>query len=152
MRSRATWASSPPCRPRNSSQRAASGCAGSGCSAAPETAMSFDAEYVGAALDAIDRDWHTGGACVGLSGGLDSTVLLHAMSILARARDFGLRALHVDHGLQAASREWAESCGRLCADLGVPLTVLRPGIAPEPGDSVEAAARDARYAALAGEL
>jgi tRNA(Ile)-lysidine synthase len=114
--------------------------------------MSFDAGQVSAALDAIDRDWRTGGACVALSGGLDSTVLLHAMSILARARDFSLRALHVDHGLQAASREWAESCGRLCADLGVPLTVLRPGIAPEPGDSVEAAARDGRYAALAGEL
>jgi len=114
--------------------------------------MSFDAGQVSAALDAIDRDWRTGGACVALSGGLDSTVLLHAMSILARARDFSLRALHVDHGLQAASREWAESCGRLCADLGVSLTVLRPGIAPEPGDSVEAAARDARYAALAGEL
>ena len=114
--------------------------------------MSFDAGQVSAALDAIDRDWRTGGACVALSGGLDSTVLLHAMSILARARDFSLRALHVDHGLQAASREWAESCGRLCADLGVSLTVLRPGIAPEPGDSVEAAARDGRYAALAGEL
>ena len=114
--------------------------------------MSFDARQVAAALDALDPDWRAGGACVALSGGLDSTVLLHAMSVRARARDFSLRALHVDHGLQAASREWAESCRRLCAALDVPLTVLRPGLAPQPGDSVEAAAREVRYAALAGEL
>jgi tRNA(Ile)-lysidine synthase len=114
--------------------------------------MAFDAGQVAAALDAIDRDWRAGGACVALSGGLDSTVLLHAMFLLARARDFSLRALHVDHGLQADSSDWAECCRRLCVKLGVPLTVLRLGLAPKPGESVEALARDARYAALAGEL
>jgi tRNA(Ile)-lysidine synthase len=114
--------------------------------------MSFDAGRVAAALDAIDRDWRAGGTCVALSGGLDSTVLLHAMSVLARAGNFSLRALHVDHGLQATSRDWAEGCGRFCAELGIPLTVLRLGLAPRPGESVEAAARDARYAAIAGEL
>ena len=114
--------------------------------------MSFDAGSEAAALDAIDRDWRAGGACVALSGGLDSTVLLHAMSVLARAQDFRLRALHVDHGLQPDSREWAESCRRFCAQLGVPLTVRSLGLVPRPGDSVEAAARDARYAALSREL
>ena len=114
--------------------------------------MSFDAGRVAAALDAIDRDWRAGGTCVALSGGLDSTVLLHAMSVLARAGNFSLRALHVDHGLEATSRDWAEGCGRFCAELGIPLTVLRLGLAPRPGESVEAAARDARYAAnLSGD-
>ena len=114
--------------------------------------MAFGAHWVAAALDAIDRDWRAGGTCVALSGGLDSVVLLHAMSVLAGARDFSLRAVHVDHGLDAASGDWAESCRRTCADLGVALTVLRLGLVPGRGDSVEATAREARYAALADNL
>jgi tRNA(Ile)-lysidine synthase len=112
----------------------------------------FGAHWVAAALDAIDRDWRAGGACVALSGGLDSVVLLHAMSVLAGARDFSLRAVHVDHGLDAASGDWAQSCRRICAEVGVPLTVLRLGLVPGRGDSVEATAREARYAALADNL
>jgi tRNA(Ile)-lysidine synthase len=112
----------------------------------------FGAPWVAAALDAIDRDWRGGGACVALSGGLDSVVLLHAMSSLAAGRAFKLRALHVDHGLHRASGDWAESCRRTCLELSVPLTELRLRLVPQRGDSVEAAAREARYAALADSL
>ena len=42
--------------------------------------MSLDAERVAASLDGLDPDWRAGGACVALSGGLDSSVLLHLMA------------------------------------------------------------------------
>ena len=44
---------------------------------------------------------------VGLSGGLDSTVLLHAFAQLPAQLAVGLRAVHVHHGLQAGANDWA---------------------------------------------
>ena len=114
--------------------------------------MSFDAGHVGAALDAIDPGWRSSGACVSLSGGLDSTVLLHAMAELSRAGGFRMRALHVDHGLQAGSAAMADACRRTCEKLGVVLDVITLRLAPRRGESVEAAAREARRLALAKAL
>lgn len=90
--------------------------------------------------------------CVAYSGGVDSHVLLHLMTVAARARDARLDAVHVDHGLQLSSGDWAVHCRDVCEELGVPLTVLRVDAAPRPGESPEAAARHARYRALAGWL
>lgn len=86
---------------------------------------------------------------VALSGGLDSTVLLHALH--ARSAP-GLRAVHVHHGLQAAAEEWVSHLRRQCRALGVPLTVRRVQIDPRDPAGPEAAARAARYAALAALL
>lgn len=86
---------------------------------------------------------------VGYSGGLDSTVLLHALARHAGADR--LRALHVDHGLQAESGEWAEHCRQACDALGVPLEIRRVDVR-ENGRGPEAAARDARYAAMAAVM
>ena len=47
---------------------------------------------------------------VGFSGGPDSTALLHALAQLPEARKRSLRALHVDHGLDADRAGWAERC------------------------------------------
>ena len=47
---------------------------------------------------------------VGLSGGLDSTVLLHALSRDKELRARGLRAVHVHHGLQAAADGFEQHC------------------------------------------
>jgi tRNA(Ile)-lysidine synthase len=88
---------------------------------------------------------------VAYSGGLDSTVLAHAL-VKGRARLGGLRLLHVDHGLQAASAGWAMHCARQARRWRVPLVVLRASIRNEKGDSPEAAAREARYALLADAL
>jgi tRNA(Ile)-lysidine synthase len=87
---------------------------------------------------------------VGFSGGLDSTVLLHALSA-RRGRLGGLRAIHVDHGLQAASGDWSRHCARACAELGVPLQVREVRVVPR-GDGPEAAARRARMTAFADAL
>lgn len=88
---------------------------------------------------------------VALSGGLDSCVLLHALSTLARQHPLPpLRAIHIHHGLQAAADSWPDHCHRLCQALEVPLTVQRVQV--RPGASLEQAARDARYAALEAAL
>ena len=115
--------------------------------------MAFGPERLAAALAALDPDWQSSRFCVGLSGGLDSSVLLHAMAALrAAGAGFTLRAVHVDHGLQAAAPAWAVACTAFCASLGVELAILRLGLEPETGASVEAEARNARYAAIASIL
>jgi len=77
---------------------------------------------------------------VGLSGGVDSVVLLHAL-----AQRKKVAAVHIHHGLSPNADRWARFCRRLCKQLGVPLTVRRVRVAKRN----EAAAREARYAALA---
>jgi tRNA(Ile)-lysidine synthase len=82
------------------------------------------------------------------SGGLDSTVLLHALAQDSTARDTGLRAVHIHHGLQAQADEWAAHCGAVCAALGVELLVVEAQVDRASGDGLEAAARRARYSAF----
>ncbi len=57
--------------------------------------------------------------------------------------------MHVDHGLQAASGEWARHCAGVARQLRVPFVTLRANIQRKRGESPEAAAREARYALLA---
>ena len=93
------------------------------------------------------------GLCVALSGGLDSTVLLAALVAGRGARRSPpLRAIHVDHGLHADSAQWAAQCVAQAAALAVPLEQARVDARPARGESPEAAARAARYAALAERL
>jgi len=92
------------------------------------------------------------GLCVAFSGGLDSTVLLHLAAGFARENSTGLRALHVNHGMQAASDEWAKRCGDVCNGLDVPFTTIAVDVDAAGSAGPEAAARDARYAAFAAEL
>jgi len=83
---------------------------------------------------------------VAFSGGADSTALLLAC---ARRWPGQVHALHVHHGLQAAADAFERHCADVCARLGVPLHVRRVDARPAAGESPEAAARHARYAALA---
>ncbi|MBI5937855.1 MAG: tRNA lysidine(34) synthetase TilS [Betaproteobacteria bacterium] len=87
--------------------------------------------------------------CVGLSGGLDSVVLLHLLKELRDALGFSLSAVHVHHGLSPNAEIWADFCARRCAEWGVPLALARVRIAPGDPRGIEAAARAARYQAYA---
>src|SRR5689334_20790365 len=88
---------------------------------------------------------------VAYSGGLDSTVLAHLL--VTRRRDLGgLRLIHVDHGLQSASGEWSRHCRRQARAWRVPFTLLRARVVVRPGESPEAAAREARYGLLGRAL
>ncbi|MDQ1303338.1 MAG: tRNA(Ile)-lysidine synthase [Pseudomonadota bacterium] len=86
--------------------------------------------------------------CVALSGGRDSSVLLHALAGLRERARWQLRAVHVDHGLQSGADAWARHCARLCSALDVPLQLRQVVTARDAGHGIEAAARDARYAAF----
>ncbi len=114
--------------------------------------MAFSAERLAAALDGLDPGWRGAKLCVAVSGGLDSAVLLHALALLAPKAGAALRAFHVDHGLQPSAPEWARACADSCRGLGIPFATAALALAPRKGESVEAAAREARYAALAGAL
>ena len=85
---------------------------------------------------------------VGLSGGLDSTALLHALAHHDQARGNGLRAVHVHHGLQSAADEWASHCTVLCDSLDIELQVVAVDVDRHSGEGLEAAARKARYGAF----
>jgi tRNA(Ile)-lysidine synthase len=89
---------------------------------------------------------------VALSGGLDSTALLAALVDCGADRRFELRATHVDHGLHVDSRAWARHCAALAVSLGVDFESVAVDAGAAHGESPEAAARAARYAALAGRL
>ena len=88
---------------------------------------------------------------IGLSGGIDSQTLTHALVTL---RNLGegpaLNAIHVDHGLLVESEQNARDCLRVARSLDVPLEIVRVDVSEwDDGDGIEAAARMARYAALA---
>ena len=90
---------------------------------------------------------------VAYSGGRDSTALLHATLTEAAAQGVQVLALHVHHGLSAHADEWLAHCEARClrwARAGKPVQFIahRLSDAPPAGASVEAWARDARYAAL----
>ncbi|HEY5559762.1 MAG TPA: tRNA lysidine(34) synthetase TilS [Steroidobacteraceae bacterium] len=115
--------------------------------------MDFGAPRLAAAIARLDPTGSATGFCVALSGGLDSCVVLHAMAALRVAPGArALRAVHIDHGLQPESAAWAENCRALCRRLDVPFEAVTLALAPARGASIEAEARDARYAALAARL
>lgn len=85
---------------------------------------------------------------VAFSGGLDSTVLLHALAASAPQHGVGLVAVHVNHGLQADADKWAQHCRAAAAAMGVEFVAVRVTVDMASGQGLEAAAREARYQAL----
>lgn len=94
-------------------------------------------------FDGLDSDSRI---YAGFSGGLDSTVLLHALCrrIPAERRKRTLTAVHVDHGLVSASDEWRAHCARFTGSLGIELVSRSLGLSG--GSNLEARARSGRYA------
>lgn len=80
---------------------------------------------------------------VALSGGLDSCALLHALA--NQPTQLNLRALHINHQLQAQANDWVKFCEKFCQELKIPLDIINVDIQLQPGDSIEAIAREKRY-------
>ncbi|CAG1002908.1 tRNA(Ile)-lysidine synthase [Burkholderiales bacterium] len=83
-----------------------------------------------------------------VSGGRDSMALLDAASASLRARGRRAIGLHIHHGLHSAADRWAAFCAQACAARGVAYAERRVAVARRPRSSIEALAREARYAAL----
>ncbi len=109
--------------------------------------MSFSREQLQAELAALEQQADIPSRYViAFSGGLDSTVLAHALC----TAELGvpLVAVHVDHGLQEDSVKWRTHCEAFANSLGVEFQCLTVCVDLDSGKGPEAAAREARYAAL----
>ena len=86
---------------------------------------------------------------VALSGGVDSTALLHAIVRLGHEYPGNsIRAVHINHQLHVDSGTWVGACRSLCEQLEVPLVCRDVTVDHRGRDGIEAAARRARYHAL----
>jgi tRNA(Ile)-lysidine synthase len=83
---------------------------------------------------------------VACSGGPDSLALAAATAWVGERHSLGVRAVIVDHGLQAGSGVIAAGAADACASLGLEAEVVRVEVGR--GGGPEAAARTARYEAL----
>jgi tRNA(Ile)-lysidine synthase len=87
--------------------------------------------------------------CVAFSGGLDSTVLVHALArAIADRPHYRMRVAHVDHQLHPDSARWSEQCARVAQSLRIEFVPLVVSVPASPDAGVEAAAREARYGVL----
>jgi len=82
------------------------------------------------------------------SGGLDSSVLLHALAASRATHQIPVLAIHVDHGLHPESAAWADHCQTFADAHELELHSLTVDVDQKSGKGLEAAAREARYAAL----
>ena len=85
---------------------------------------------------------------VAVSGGPDSLALAAGAQWASTRRDMPVAAVIVDHGLQGGSAQAAERARRQCIALGIERVVIT-GVVVDGDGGLEAAARAARYAALA---
>ena len=108
------------------------------------------ADIFARALDACTPE---SGSVIGiaLSGGLDSSALLHLAHAWAQEQGVSLHAFHVHHGLSENADAWLVHCEQLCASMGVPFEARHVTVEKNAKTGLEEAARKRRYAAL-GEL
>jgi len=96
--------------------------------------------------------------CVGFSGGLDSTVLLHLLTQALKAQQssesptFNLKAIHINHQLQKEAGLWVEFCRNFCSNQEIPFQSINVSVSGSNQSGVEAAARNARYIAFKDNL
>ena len=110
--------------------------------------MTFDAEFL------LDRLTTLAGAepasrwLLAFSGGIDSTVLLHALSAACEREPADIIAIHVNHGLHPDAHNWERHCQEIADKLGVVCIRRRVTVDDDLKSGPEAAARQARYAVL----
>lgn len=83
---------------------------------------------------------------LGLSGGLDSMVLLELCHQLTQDTEIKLKAVYIHHGLSANADQWANFCQQQCQNRHIAFEVQKVQL--NPSANIEAQARSARYSAL----
>lgn len=87
------------------------------------------------------------------SGGVDSEVLAAGLSAYSKQhKDVDYQLVHVHHGLSANAELWVKHCQQRADFYGLPLAVERVKVSKASRESLEANARELRYAALALHL
>jgi tRNA(Ile)-lysidine synthase len=113
--------------------------------------QAFGTQWLASRLAALLPGFPDVRLVVAFSGGVDSTAVLAALAA-DRPKGLRVRAVHVNHGLHPNAAKWSEHCRAVAHGLGVQLEVLTARVVRPGGVSLEAAARDARYAVLARAL
>ena len=92
--------------------------------------------------------------CLGLSAGIDSTVLLHGLAQSVSQKEQHIKAIHVHHGLSVNADAWALQAQTLCAELSRKFSITIDCVIAkvqldDRSDGLEQAARAARYQVFA---
>lgn len=83
---------------------------------------------------------------LGLSGGLDSSVLLHVLAQYSRLHSHvNLTAVYINHNLQLESKDWISFNQSLCARYNIAFQFYDVNVDTDSSLGLEAEARTARY-------
>lgn len=91
---------------------------------------------------------------IAYSGGMDSTALLHCSVALRRQGllKSQLAAWHINHQLLPQANSWEDHCANQCKALNLPIRISRLQVKRQGKESLEMAARRARYSLWEEEL
>jgi tRNA(Ile)-lysidine synthase len=90
--------------------------------------------------------------CIAYSGGIDSTVLLHAASIICADSGHCLKAIHINHQIHADSQQWLQHCEEQCRAYKIEVNTISVDVKQFSQQGIEGAAREARYQAFENAL
>ncbi|CAM4484397.1 MAG: tRNA(Ile)-lysidine synthase [Legionella sp.] len=95
----------------------------------------------------LNADWlshfdHFDKLVIGFSGGLDSTVLLHALASHSSLHS-KLLAVHINHGISPNALAWQQHCEQFCRHLGI--NFISETVEFDRSANIEEGARIARY-------
>jgi tRNA(Ile)-lysidine synthase len=110
--------------------------------------VKFDSETLIERLTALTEAEPVSRWLVAFSGGIDSTVLLHALAKSEERRRTGIIAIHVNHGLHPDADDWENHCRNIADELGITFLSRQVTVDDDLKSGPEAAARQARYAVL----
>jgi tRNA(Ile)-lysidine synthase len=109
--------------------------------------MLFNAEVLLSRLEKLQED-RPRRYLVAFSGGIDSSVLLHALASSADTHRVPIVAIHINHGMHEDAPDWEAHCRRVASGLDVPFQSQVVIIDDKSGLGQEATARQARYDAF----
>jgi len=101
-------------------------------------------------LKNVLANYPTTSLVVAYSGGVDSQVLLHALTILKNKNliNHSISACHINHGLSKNAEDWQIFAKQQCDQYGIAYSTYAVVVEKQPRQSLEAIAREKRYQVL----